>query len=485
MPQRTTLVYGSSSPVEEGHRFNRPDPLQHFKFYHGGYDIGDKHYWASAAFTGVHGYAIAGAWMLCGLGFGIFLAVKHFGGGSPSSPDRDVNRSDNHYFLLFLLVICFSFLAIIATGFAMAANQTSLKRTKNLKETIMGAGGDARKSIRRVMDALTSIEDLLVPYDSRTVLRLNVTTHRLRKEYNTIKRFVRKNGHTIDIAIQTLYISHLVLASINLALLVAAVVLLLLHWHPGLVMVIFLCWILVTLFWVLTGVDFFIHTLAKDTCSAIDGFMQKPQNNSLSSILPCMDSLYADKIRVGIGSTIHNFITELNLKIKELYGRLFFKMKEHNDFFGVEMVCDPFSGAPNYSYVPESCSKNAIQIGDLPNVLSKFTCYNQDLTKVCIGEGKFIPRSSYNEVQAYSQSIQNMLNVFTDLQNLTECEIVKNTFSDIALHQCPPIKGSYRFLWASMLALSTSTVGLVLLWVVKAYQENGKSFSRCSFRVQV
>ncbi|KAL6976738.1 hypothetical protein U1Q18_025524 [Sarracenia purpurea var. burkii] len=35
----------------------------------------------------------------------------------------------------------------------------------------------------------------------------------------------------------------------------------------------------------------------------------------------------------------------------------------------VKKICDPFSGAPNYNYAPENCSKDSIPIGVLPSVL--------------------------------------------------------------------------------------------------------------------
>lgn len=38
------------SPVQE-QRFHRPDPLRHFKFYKGGYDIRNKHYWAVSSIS--------------------------------------------------------------------------------------------------------------------------------------------------------------------------------------------------------------------------------------------------------------------------------------------------------------------------------------------------------------------------------------------------------------------------------------------------
>ncbi|KAI8542066.1 hypothetical protein RHMOL_Rhmol08G0109800 [Rhododendron molle] len=83
------------SPVQE-QRFHRPNPLRHFKFYKGGYDIRNKHYWASAAFTGVHGYAIGGVWMLCGLVFGSYMVLAKSFNGSSSS----VTENSNYLYII-------------------------------------------------------------------------------------------------------------------------------------------------------------------------------------------------------------------------------------------------------------------------------------------------------------------------------------------------------------------------------------------------
>uniref|UniRef100_F6HSS6 Uncharacterized protein n=1 Tax=Vitis vinifera TaxID=29760 RepID=F6HSS6_VITVI len=90
-------------------------------------------------------------------------------------------------------------------------------------------------------------------------------------------------------------------------------VLLLLHWHPGFIMIIFFCWILTTLCWVLTGIDYFLHTLGDDTCSALEDFDQSPHNNSLNSMLPCGGSSNSNKALVEISYTVYNFIDEVVL----------------------------------------------------------------------------------------------------------------------------------------------------------------------------
>jgi hypothetical protein len=72
------------------------------------FTVFSSHFFQSAAFTGVHGYAIAGVWLLCGLGFGIFITIKN-----PSSSSWPfLKHLDHHYFLMFLLVLLFTFLAV-------------------------------------------------------------------------------------------------------------------------------------------------------------------------------------------------------------------------------------------------------------------------------------------------------------------------------------------------------------------------------------
>ncbi|XP_030538960.2 LOW QUALITY PROTEIN: uncharacterized protein LOC115747066 [Rhodamnia argentea] len=450
----------------------RPDPSRHFKCYYGGYDLQNKHYWASAAFTGVHGYVIAGAWMLSGLGFGIFILSK---GASTSSTDP----SDLQRVVVISLMLLLTLLAIVASGCVLAANQRSHHRMRRLKETILKAGDDAHRTIRRIITTMMGMEYLLLPYEPAVSFRLNLTTHQLRKESRVIEQFVQTNGRSIDLAIQTSYIAHIVIVAVNMVLLTGVIVLLLLHWHPGLVMIILFCWILTTLCWVITGIDFFLHTFAEDTCSAFQGYVQNPKKNSLTTILPCMDSSYSDQLMTEIGSTIYNFFALLNAKTTVLYRSLGIG-DLGNELTGVLKICEPFSGPPNYSYMPGNCSKDDIPVGDLPNVLAPFTCYQGNSPGKCKSEGKFVPESAYYMACAYSRSIQGLIDMYPDLKGLSECSFVKDRFEEAVLHQCRPFRASTRRLWSSMLALSIVMVALVLAWVVKACQDRGRAFSRCS-----
>lgn len=153
--QQTWLASGSP---DRQRSFHRPDPLQHFKDYNGDFDVRNKHYvavssfslqtklsllyflnsllyvyfsldfrkqitcvwWSyvcllhllsdpfqSAAFTGVHGYAFACVWLLCGLVLAIFLIVKCLCGGSAS-----LTCLDHYYLHIFFLLLSFTSLAM-------------------------------------------------------------------------------------------------------------------------------------------------------------------------------------------------------------------------------------------------------------------------------------------------------------------------------------------------------------------------------------
>ncbi|CAN4083025.1 unnamed protein product [Withania somnifera] len=469
MVAQNSLVFGF---IVRDEISTRLDPMRQLKSYNGTYNLGDKHYWASAAFTGIHGYAIAGIWLLFGLGFGSYMIFKYFHGNS-NTPI--VEYPPSSYILMFSLVVLFTILATVASSVILVANNGFDHRVERLRQTIFYAGGDTRHTIRRVIKVLLSMQTLLRPYNSEADKLLNVITHRLRKGAITIQQFVDKTRHISNEAIRTLYVTNIVVVTVNLVLLVCPLALLVWHWPVGFIIIIFCCWILTTLSWVLTGFDFFFHTFAEDTCSALEDFQQNPQNNSL---FPCARSEASDKIFVQIGFTAHNFITQLNSKLREVHGLGLNDVMENS--IGTRGVCDPFSGARNYSFAPGLCPKDTIPIGELKYVLSRVTCYGENSTGNCANEGRFIPQASSVMLFAYTQSIQNLIEIFPDLVNLSQCSKVKQAFADILQYQCRPFRRSARILWSSMLSLSIIMVLLVLTWIIKAHLETGRSFDTCS-----
>lgn len=59
--------------------------------------------------------------------------------------------------------------------------------------------------------------------------------------------------------------------------------------------------------------------------------------------------------------------SQLNWKMEALYMLLPLD-RDFVDSVGAKRVCAPFSGPPNYTYIPETCSKDRMSIDDFSNV---------------------------------------------------------------------------------------------------------------------
>ncbi|XP_047312752.1 uncharacterized protein LOC124916060 [Impatiens glandulifera] len=496
-----SMAFASPASVQ---RLSRPDPSHHLKSYHGGYNITNHHYWTSTIYTGIHGYTMATLWMVLGVGVGIYVVLKN----SPCYCCKKENNSTTNptmehlnstiYRIIFILIILFSILGIVACSLSIAMNKSSLKNTKKVTKTILGAGAEAQANIENVTRAMDQMQTYLTSYSPSVLNLLNVTSHLLEKDSRTIGRFIRQSEPSIYKALQISYTTNLAVVLINLVFIVATIgkwfdfhlktsrlmdccfgpVLLFLHWYPGLIMIILLCWLFTAFCWVLTGFDFFLHVFAEDTCFALQDFEKNPNNNSLMSLLPCVNASYATSVLSDIGLVAHTFIQTLNSKManfKELLGSY-----DKYEASSSAIICDPFSN-PNYTFNMDICPKGAIQVGDIPNIMSSFTCFNnKNISGECVKEGKFVSEDTFSMVSAYSHAIQDLIDMFPDFESLLRCAFVKDIFSEVILHDCRPYKASTKRLWGSMLSFSIIMVILVLLWVIRAYQEKGRSFLPCS-----
>lgn len=113
-------------------------------------------------------------------------------------------------------------------------------------------------------------------------------------------------------------------------------------------------------------------------------------------------------------------------------------------------------------------------------VLKVFSC-SENVTS-CEDVAFFISNSSYKMVEAYTSSIQNLVNAYPVMESLVECESVKNAFSEILTKQCKPLKRFVKMVWTAMLFLSLTTVFLVVLWTIRARHDHSHHFSDSSVK---
>lgn len=102
-------------------------------------------------------------------------------------------------------------------------------------------------------------------------------------------------------------------------------------------------------------------------------------------------------------------------------------------------------------------------------VLKAFTCFDPNDDEC--SSSQYLSASNYVKVEAYTSSIQSLLNAYPGMESLIECQSVKDAFSQILTKHCGPLKRYARMVWASLVFLSVIMVFLVLTWTAKAIQD--------------
>ncbi|KAL0368671.1 UNVERIFIED_CONTAM: hypothetical protein Scaly_1086000 [Sesamum calycinum] len=442
----------------------RVDPLDGLKKYRGGYDITNKHYWSSTVFTGIHGYAIAVLWLLCGLGYGGFLLVARSCRSRRELKKRSPCLKQDCYLQPLLFVVVFTILAITASCVVLGGNAKFHSRAKTVIDIILDTADEASNTIYNTTGAMKEMSSTLgeVQGSSRATGFLISTSRTLDAQAADIARQASKNRRLIDKGLKIVYIVTTVMISLTLVAVIALLVSGILKFRRARQVLIVLGWILTALCWFFFGIYFFLQNFVGDTCTALESFQQNPYNNSLSSILPCDELLSAESVLDDVSVGIYDLVNEVNGNISRSYGN-------------IVQICNPFSPPPMYEYQPWNCPATSIRIGDIPQVLRLLACPDTE-GQTCNG-GILVPAGYYNSVEAYTTSIQKFLDVYPGMDSLVQCETVEDAFDEILDEHCSPLKRYVRMVWAALVALSVIMVALVIFWTVSGrHNENHHSF---------
>ncbi|KNA08630.1 hypothetical protein SOVF_160950 [Spinacia oleracea] len=469
----TTLVNSLSSSTNQPNEIVRMDPLDQFNKYRGGYNITDKHYWSSTIFTGTYGLAIGLLWLIAGIVYAICL---------PSCRSRAKNqhlkkRTPCHkpcYLFPLILTTIVAILAIIASGLALEGSMRFHSRAKIIMSVIINTADQASNTIynatgpmrmigaklqQQATDSIDGVDGADTAEIAGAARFLASTSDKLDYAATGIERQAQKNRDLVQKGLTILYILTIVTVSMNLAAVIALTVFGILRFRRALHMLVIFCWILTALCWLFFGAYFFLEKFSSDTCTALQDFQQNPENSSLSSILPCDEFLSARTTLSDVGIGIYAIVDQVNTNISLL---------RDNSYPGLRYVCNPFSGPPDFLYQPENCAADTIKIGDIPQVVKMFTCSDTSGTSC---QGGITTTGVYNVIEGYSTSIQSLLNAYPDMENLVDCQLVKDASKKILVNHCKPLKRYAQTTWVAMLVLSVMMVILVSVWASSGHHK--------------
>ncbi|URE40236.1 hypothetical protein MUK42_06160 [Musa troglodytarum] len=348
-------------------------------------------------------------------------------------------------YIIKLKFVFFELSQLVPSGIVLGGSAKFCSRAKTIKNTIMETSEEAAQTIYNVTGAVEAMGRITEFYGGfKGSSYLNSTSQKLIKNASNIQRKAETSMLSLNKGIKILEAVTITSVVLNIVAVLAVLALR----HPR----------LYKIFYLFSG----------DSCVALAEYMLSPRNSNLSSIMPCSEQLSANAMLHDIRAGIHNTIDQVNKKISAA------KSLPIPD---LEFVCNPFSESPDYSYEPKNCSSNTIKIGDIPQILKKYTCMAND-RGVCRG-GEFISASDFIKVQVYTSSMQNILDGYPGIERLANCQLVKDA-SKILLKECKQLKNYAYLTWAGSVVLSIFMVFFVPMLIVEAHQQHKRHTSHWS-----
>ncbi|KAK6134217.1 hypothetical protein DH2020_032022 [Rehmannia glutinosa] len=260
----------ASTLVLAENRTKRPDILSRFHKYRGGWDIANKHYWASVGFTGAPAFILAILWFIS---FGLALAVHYTCGWK-----ININTEESSWSLR----ICLSLLILFTTAAAIGCILLSVGQVHFHGETlhtlnyVVNQSEYTVQTLRNVTEYLSmaksvSVAQIFLPSDVMgDIDRLNVD---LNNAADTLEQKTNENSSKIREVFNT----------VRSALIIVAAVMLLIS-------ILGLDSSLVDGYSLLLRSSFVEFFTISDTCMAMGEWVENPHSETaLSNILPCVD----------------------------------------------------------------------------------------------------------------------------------------------------------------------------------------------------
>jgi ABC-type glycerol-3-phosphate transport system permease component len=435
-------------------RTRRPDVLRHLRVYEGGWNVTNKHYWASVSFTGVSGFLLAALWFI----FSGMAAVGRCYFGSRMAK-RKVSRAD---IVQPVLLVVFA-LTLIAGCIVLLYGQSKFhEEATRTVDFVVNQSDFTIQSLRNVTEYLSfaqtiTVAALYLPSDIQG--QIDNLKGDLNKAADTISQKTAENYKRIR---KVLHIMSVVLICIAALLPVLAFLGYVLELYgPRYTVYIFvtLCCKMVAALFILLGIFLILNSAAKDTCEAMDQWAQHPQaETALSNILPCVDESTTNRTLYQSKEVVVMLVRIVNRAISALSNR-----RPHHKHPGQLMpyLCSPYDS--NFNDRP--CKSREVTFENATTAWQNYTCLTQD-TDLCSGNKTLTPEI-YGQLVLAANVSYALYYYAPVLLSFQDCKFVRATFSAIALQYCPPVERDLGLVSAG-LALIASGLILYLVWMLFA-----------------
>ncbi|CAO2828551.1 unnamed protein product [Amaranthus hypochondriacus] len=447
-----------------GNRTKRPDILRKFKIYQGGWDISNKHYWASVAFTGVAGFIVTLIWLIL---FGVTLLGHHCFGWRISFKGKDSKQSQNIRVVLLLLFSCASMVGCILLSVGQLDLHNEVLHTLKY---VVNQSDNTAQMLRNVSDFLSIAKSVDVPQfnlPQSAMQEIDDLRSRLSSGAETLTDKTNENSIKVRRVFTTIKSALIIVASVMLVLAVLGLVLSLLGCQNVIHIFIFSGWILVAITLTLCGIFMIFNSAISDSCVAMKEWVDNPQaETTLSNILPCDDETATNQTLYESRKVVSMLVNTVNTYI---YTAANTDRPPSDQFYYnqsgplIPPLCYPFDDKMK----DRECSSQEVSLQNASTVWANYICTTTLDNKNCTSPGRLTPKV-YGQLVVAVNASYAVLHYTPAMLDLENCNFLRETFMTITSKYCPPLEHYLMIVIVGLGFISAGIMLCLILWLVYA-----------------
>ncbi|KAK7351367.1 hypothetical protein VNO77_10762 [Canavalia gladiata] len=456
-------------------RTRRKDPLNGFDKYTNGWNISDRHYWASVAYTAVPVFSIAAVWFL---GFGLCLlliAVCYF-----CRKREPYGYSPTCYALSLILLILFTFTAIIGCA-VLYIGQGSFHHsmTTTLQYVVHQADSTVDK-LRNVSDFLAQAKQVGI---DRVFLPTNVQTDIDEVETNInasasiLADKTKENSDNIQDLLDSARLALIIIAAVMIVLTFLGFLFSIFGIQLLVYILVIAGWVLVTGTLILCGLFLVLHNGTSDACVAMNEWIQYPTaHTALDDILPCVDNATAQETLLRskeVTSELVNLVNQIITNVSNLnFAPNFTPLYYNQSGPLMPLLCNPF----HPDMTDRQCDAGEVNLSNATQVYGNFVC-QVSTSEICTTQGRLTP-TFYNQVSAGINVGNALYNYAPSLVELQDCTFVRETVSDISSEHCPGLRRYSKWVYIGLVMVSFAVMFSLIFWIVYGRERRHRLYTK-------
>ncbi|KAK4415405.1 hypothetical protein Salat_2647900 [Sesamum alatum] len=456
-------------------RTYRKDPLNHFQKYTGGWNISNRHYWASVAYTAVPFFVVGALWFAI-FGFALTLICLCY----CCCPREPYGYSRIAYALSLILLTLFTIAAIVGCIVLYTGQAKFHSSTTSTLDYVVSQADTTSENLRNVSGYLSAAKQINV---DQVILPSNVQTdidriqNRINSSASKLSSKTEDNSEKIKNLIESVRLALIILSAVMLLLTFIGFVFSIFGMQVFVYILVIAGWILVTGTFLLCGIFLLLHNVTGDTCVAMDQWVQHPTaHTALDDILPCVDNATAQETLTKSKEVTSQLVNLMNTVISNISNNNFppnmapFYYNQSGP--RVPILCNPF----NADLTDRACAPGEVKLNNATQVWRGYVCETSG-SGICVTTGRLTP-GIYGQMGAGVNVSYGLYRYGPFLVNLEDCSFVRKTFSDIHAEYCPGLRKYSQWIYSGLVMVATAVMLSLVFWVIYGRERRHRVYTK-------